>query len=82
MNLDVQAGIDREKRKSVRAIATAYGNVSLLSTYDLFASNGKVTVVADRVPWFWDDDHVTVQGASTILDRLRETMAALLSNSD
>jgi len=79
--LDIRAGIDEQKREVVRSIAAAYSNVRVLPTYDLFVSKGRVTVVANRIPLYLDDDHVSSQGANKITFRLRKVIGEIVSQN-
>jgi len=80
--VDAQSSVDERKRAVIREIAASYKNVKVVPAYDLFLSDGQVTVVDSRVPLYLDEDHLTAQGASRIGDRLREAMTKALLAED
>ena len=82
VRLDVQPSVDERNRALVREIAASHKNIKVVSAYDLFSSDGQVTVVDSSVPLYLDDDHLTTQGASRIGDRLREAMTEALMAKD
>lgn len=70
---------DAHSRRIVREIASAYTNVYLLPTYDIYGDGNEAWVAEGRNVLYLDDDHLLAHGALKIVPRLRDKIEALLS---